>query len=76
MDTESNWQVHILIDKEVTEFLLRELYDRMKYDVEFSHIFIPVAEGATKSIREEAKSKLREIKSKIVGGMSFENAGI
>jgi peptidyl-prolyl cis-trans isomerase SurA len=63
-----------LIDKEVTEFLLRELYDRMKYDVEFSHIFIPVAEGATKSIREEAKSKLREIKSKIVGGMSFENA--
>lgn len=63
-----------LIDKEVTEFLLRELYDRMKSDVEFSHIFIPVAEGATKTVKEEAKNKLREIKSKIVGGMSFENA--
>ena len=34
-----------LIDKEVTDFLLRELYDRMKTDVEFSHIFVPAAEN-------------------------------
>ena len=63
-----------LIDKEVTDFLLRELYDRMKTDVEFSHIFVPAAENAARSVREEAKNKMRDIKSRIVGGMSFENA--
>lgn len=63
-----------LIDKEVTDFLLQELYGRMKEDVEFSHIFVPVAESATKTQKEEAKAKLREVKSKLVGGMSFEDA--
>ncbi len=63
-----------LMDKEVTDFLLRELFDRTKEDVEFSHIFIPVAESAPKSVREEAKNKLRDVRSKIVGGMSFEDA--
>jgi len=63
-----------LIDKEVTEFLLRELYERMKFDVEFSHIFIPVPEGANRAVKEEAKNKLREVKSQIVGGKSFEDA--
>ncbi len=63
-----------LIDKEVTDFLLQELYGRTKEDVEFSHIFIPVPETATKAQREEAKSKLREVKSKLVAGASFESA--
>lgn len=63
-----------LIDKEVTDFLLQELYARTKEDVEFSHIFIPVAETATKAQKEDAKSKLRDIKSKLVGGKSFESA--
>ncbi|MBL0025429.1 MAG: hypothetical protein IPO98_10720 [Saprospiraceae bacterium] len=44
-----------LIDKEVTEFLLKELYNRMKFDVEFSHIFIPVPENAPNSVKDEAK---------------------
>ncbi len=63
-----------LIDKEVTDFLLRELYDRMKYDVEFSHIFIPVSEGTRKAAKDEAILKLKEAKTKIAGGMSFEDA--
>jgi peptidyl-prolyl cis-trans isomerase SurA len=63
-----------LIDKEVTDFLLQELYARTKEDVEFSHIFIPMAESATKTQREETKSKLREVKAKLVAGTSFEAA--
>lgn len=46
----------------------------MKFDVEFSHIFIPVPEGANRAVKEEAKNKLREVKSQIVGGKSFEDA--
>ncbi|MBK9734964.1 MAG: peptidylprolyl isomerase [Saprospiraceae bacterium] len=63
-----------LIDKEVTDFLLHELYDRMKYDVEFSHIFVPIAENQSKSARDLAKSKMIEIKAKLVSGMLFEEA--
>jgi peptidyl-prolyl cis-trans isomerase SurA len=63
-----------LIDKEVTEFLIRELYERTKKDVLFSHIFISVPEGSPKNVKEEAKNTLRDIKSKIIGGMSFEEA--
>ena len=63
-----------LIDKEVTDFLLHELYDRMKEDVEFAHIFIPVADNASNIQKEEAKDKLRDVKSKLVAGMKFEDA--
>lgn len=65
-----------LIDKEVTEELLKELYERMKYDIEFSHIFIPVPENAVQKSRDEARLKLLEIQSKIVGGMDFVRAAI
>jgi peptidyl-prolyl cis-trans isomerase SurA len=54
--------------------LLQELHARTKEDVEFSHIFLPIAETATKAQKEEAKAKLREVKSKLVAGMSFEEA--
>ncbi len=60
-----------LIDKEVTEFLLKELYARTQEDVEFSHIFIPISENSTKIQRDDAKAKLREVKSKLVGGADF-----
>jgi peptidyl-prolyl cis-trans isomerase SurA len=62
-----------LIDKEVTDFLLMELYDRMKTDVAFSHIFIPVAENSTNAVREEAKSKINEVKLKLTQGNKFED---
>lgn len=60
-----------LIDKEVTEALLKELYNRMDYDVDFSHIFVAVPENATVAQREEAKAKLRGIKAKLVSGYDF-----
>ena len=46
----------------------------MGEDVEFAHIFIPVPENTTHIVKEEAKDKLREVKSKLVGGMKFEDA--
>lgn len=63
-----------LLDKEVTEFLLMELYDRMKTDVSFSHIFIPIPEGSSATIINDAKNTLRTAKSKIIAGMTFEEA--
>ncbi|MBL0101149.1 MAG: peptidylprolyl isomerase [Saprospiraceae bacterium] len=63
-----------LIDKEVTDFLLHELYTRTKEDVMFSHIFIPVQEGSPKAVIDEAKNKLMPVKTKISSGISFEDA--
>lgn len=60
-----------LIDKEVTEALLKELYDRMDYDIEFSHIFVAAPENASAKQKEIAKAKLRDVKAKLVGGMDF-----
>lgn len=61
-----------LIDKEVTDFILRELYERMKTDVAFSHIFIPAAENSTYAAREEAKAKIKDVKLKLAAGQKFE----
>ncbi|MFZ1749193.1 MAG: peptidylprolyl isomerase [Saprospiraceae bacterium] len=63
-----------LIDKEVSEFLLKELYERMKYDISFSHIFLPITDGASVAEKETVKNSIRDIKSKIVGGLSFDQA--
>jgi peptidyl-prolyl cis-trans isomerase SurA len=63
-----------LIDKGVTDFLMQELYDRMKSDVEFSHIFVPISETANTADKTAAKSILIEAKTKIAGGMAFEEA--
>ncbi|MBK6784283.1 MAG: peptidylprolyl isomerase [Saprospiraceae bacterium] len=61
-----------LIDKEVTENLLKELYNRTKYDIELSHIFLPVGIDDTESKKEEIKSQMMAIKSKIISGQSFD----
>jgi peptidyl-prolyl cis-trans isomerase SurA len=61
-----------LIDKEVTENLLKELYNRTKYDVELSHIFLPVSIEDSESKKEEIKSQMMAIKSKIIAGQNFE----
>jgi peptidyl-prolyl cis-trans isomerase SurA len=63
-----------LIDKGVTDYLMKELYDRMKYDVSFSHIFAPVAETASQKDKDAAKAKLAEAIEKVKGGMKFEEA--
>jgi peptidyl-prolyl cis-trans isomerase SurA len=61
-----------LIDKGVTETLMKELYDRMKYDVAFSHIFQPINDKTPNAERIAAKAKMEEAKLKLRSGMSFD----
>ncbi len=61
-----------LVDKEVTETLLKELYERKQKDVSFAHIFVAIDAKATEMQKAKAKAQIYDIKSKIVGGMSFD----
>lgn len=62
-----------LIDKEVTENLLKELYERTKFDIEFSHIYLPFSASDSQLKKDEIKSQLIAIKSKLIAGQSFED---
>ncbi|MDX1684271.1 MAG: peptidylprolyl isomerase [Saprospiraceae bacterium] len=61
-----------LTDKEVSERLARELYDRMQEDIAVSHILISVPKNASKEEEEKALSKIRSIKNYIEQGSDFE----
>ena len=61
-----------LTDKEVSDRLAREVYERMKKDIEVAHILISVPKNATSSQIEEAKAKAESIKGYIEKGASFE----
>ena len=62
-----------LTDKEVSDRLSRELYDRMKADVEVSHILIALPKNPTKEEADKARAKAESIKSFIDLGSSFED---
>lgn len=61
-----------LIDKEVTDQLIKELYERTKYDVKFSHIFVSAAENATEDVKKAAWQKIENFKKELKNGASFE----
>jgi peptidyl-prolyl cis-trans isomerase SurA len=61
-----------LTDKEVSDRLAREVYSRMKKDIEVAHILISVPKNATPSQIEEARAKTERIKDYIDKGASFE----
>jgi len=63
-----------LIDKEVSEALLKELYGRMQEDIEFSHIFSPAGPNDSPSVRDHAKAQMLAAKAQIVAGMDFDDA--
>ncbi len=56
-----------LIDKEVTEKLIREAYDRIRQDVDISHILFSVNEGRT----QEAYQKALVVKKQLDAGEDF-----
>ena len=62
-----------LIDKEVTDHLAREAYERMKTDVRMSHIYFSLkklhAPGDTLAIYNKAMTLVKKLKN----GASFEN---
>ncbi len=61
-----------LVDKEVTDKLVREAYDRSLYDVDFSHIMIALPPDASKKDVKIAEQKLMDARKKLERGSSFE----
>ena len=63
-----------LIDKEVTNRLLQEAYNRKQKDLRVSHILVSLDEKASKADGAEAYQKASSILDKINGGTPFEEA--
>ncbi len=60
-----------LTDKNVTEELIKEAYERMKQDVRASHILINLSEDASASDTLEAYNKIIKIRKRIIAGEDF-----
>jgi peptidyl-prolyl cis-trans isomerase SurA len=60
-----------LTDKEVTEGLIKEAYDRMKWDVRASHILVKVDEGASSQDTLAAFNKAIKARKRILAGEDF-----
>lgn len=63
-----------LTDSDVDEKLMKEAYERMKYDVRASHILISVDETAPVEDTVKAYNKIIEIRNEILGGLEFSEA--
>lgn len=61
-----------LNDKETTEALLKEAYDRTKTEVRASHILVRCAENASPKDTAIAYKKIMDLRNRIVKGESFE----
>ena len=61
-----------LIDKEVTDRLAREAYERMKTDVRMSHIFFSLKKLHSPSDTLAIYNKAMNVMTKLKGGASFE----
>ncbi|MCB9355427.1 MAG: peptidylprolyl isomerase [Lewinellaceae bacterium] len=61
-----------LVDKEVTDKLIRETYERMKQDVDISHIFIACDRNAKAADTLAAYSRAMNLLKMVKGGASFE----
>ena len=60
-----------LTDKEVTEGLIKEAYERMKQDVKASHILVQVGENAAATDTLEAYNKVMKARKRILSGEDF-----
>jgi peptidyl-prolyl cis-trans isomerase SurA len=61
-----------LSDNAVTEELVREAYQREKYDVRASHIMVSLEPNATPADTAEAYNKIIKLKESIEAGLDFE----
>ncbi len=60
-----------LLDKEVTEKLIREAYDRSLKDVKISHIMVSLKKNPTPQDTLLAFNRIMQIKGKLDGGSDF-----
>lgn len=65
-----------LVDKEVTDKLVREVYDRMQQDVDISHIFIACDRNAPAHDTLVAYNRTMNLLKMIRGGKSFEQVAL
>lgn len=61
-----------LSDKDITQELLQEAYERMKLDVRASHIMLAASEDADDMAKEKALAKIKTLKARLDAGESFE----
>lgn len=60
-----------LNESSVTDKLVEEAYDRLKYEVKASHVLVKVAEDASPEDSLKAYKKIQEIRTKAVSGEDF-----
>lgn len=60
-----------LMDKEVTERLTKEVYERKQQDVDIAHILVSLPKNANAKQTEAALTKIKAAKKEIDGGKSF-----
>ena len=65
-----------LIDRQVTEKLVEEVYERTKQDVDLSHIMIKFPDNPTPADTLQAWNKALEAKEKLENGESFDDIAI
>ncbi len=65
-----------LIDREVTDKLVQEAWERTQQDVDISHIMINVPPNATPEQQLEAYNKLLEAKQRLEEGASWEQIAL
>ncbi len=60
-----------LSDKEVSDRLIKEVYDRMQEDVEISHILISVGKKVSREDKQAAEKKIIEVYNRLKKGDDF-----
>ncbi|OFY95452.1 MAG: hypothetical protein A2309_06205 [Bacteroidetes bacterium RIFOXYB2_FULL_35_7] len=61
-----------LVDKDIDEALMKEAYDRMKYDVEASHILIKLDANASPKDTLDAYNKIMKARKRLIDGEAFD----
>lgn len=64
------------VDERVTDSLVKEAYNRMRFDVRASHILIRVSPDASPSDTLKAWNKINKIRSEIMNGLNFGEAAV
>ena len=61
-----------LVDNEAADRLIKEAYERMKYEIKASHILISVTPDASPADTLLAFQKIQKIKNEIISGANFD----
>ncbi len=60
-----------LIDRQITDQILKETYDRLQKEVHAKHILVKTPENVSKEEQNQALSKAKKIKARIEAGEDF-----